>query len=150
MDAWLRQLQSEALELGSAPLDAGKPWVDDRLPASGGMGSLRPSTEAQLAAHPTPLGPMVHKVAAQVNPALRVSRGAAAIIGDVGAALVEALAIEAKAAACMRVGKTASRIIGRDDLLVAVRLLLPGELAKHAIAEGRKAVRKVDMHDSDT
>lgn len=41
-------------------------------------------------------------------------------------------------------------IITSRNIQTAVRLVIPGELAKHAVSEGTKAVTKVNCHDSST
>uniref|UniRef100_A0A8C0IA38 Histone H2B n=1 Tax=Bubo bubo TaxID=30461 RepID=A0A8C0IA38_BUBBB len=71
----------------------------------------------------------IYKVLKQVHPDTGISSKAMSIMNSFVNDIFERLAAEA------------SRLAHRE-VQTAVRLLLPGELAKHAISEGTKAVTK--------
>lgn len=74
----------------------------------------------------------------QVHPELTVSTRAMGIINSFVIDIFERLASEAsKLAKLNRRATMSSR-----DIQTAVRLILPGELSKHAVSEGTKAVTK--------
>ncbi|KFQ82440.1 Histone H2B type 1-L, partial [Phoenicopterus ruber ruber] len=71
----------------------------------------------------------IYKVLKQVHPDTGISSKAMSIMNSFVNDIFERLASEA------------SRLAHRE-VQTAVRLLLPGELAKHAVSEGTKAVTK--------
>lgn len=78
----------------------------------------------------------VYKVLKQVHPDLGVSSKAMAIIDSMMNDMFERLAEEAA-----RLSKYTERVtLSSREIQTAVRLVLPGELGKHAISEGAKAV----------
>ena len=80
----------------------------------------------------------IFKVLKQVHPQIGVSSKSMGILDSFVNDLFERLAGEASKLAKLR--KTSTLSV--KDVQTAVRLLLPGELAKHAISEGVKAVTK--------
>ena len=80
----------------------------------------------------------VYKVLRQVHPDCRISNRAMSIMESMMRDIFERLAHEASRLAKMR--KTS--IVQSRDIQTAVRLIFPGELAKHAVSEGTKAVAK--------
>ena len=78
----------------------------------------------------------IYKVLKQVHPDTGVSSKAMSIMNSFVNNILERIAAEAS-----RLGhyKKRSTITSRE-IQTAVRLLLPGELAKHAVSEGTKAV----------
>lgn len=106
-----------------------------------GAGSSVPARlEPHLTAHPHPMASTLHAVLAQVSPDSRLSRGAIEFIGDVGLALLETLAVEA--ATLAHRGRRNRVTVTHREVQTAVRLLLPGELARHAVSEGVKAITR--------
>ena len=80
----------------------------------------------------------IYKVLKQVHPDTGVSSKAMSIMNSFVNDLFERIASEAsKLAHCNKRSTITSR-----EIQTAVRLLLPGELAKHAVSEGTKAVTK--------
>nr|XP_033480612.1 histone H2B 1/2-like [Epinephelus lanceolatus] len=80
----------------------------------------------------------VYKVLKQVHPDTGISSKAMGIMNSFVSDIFERIAGEASRLAQYNKRST---IISRE-IQTAVRLLLPGELAKHAVSEGTKAVTK--------
>ena len=80
----------------------------------------------------------IYKVLKQVHPDTGVSSKAMSIMNSFVNDLFERIATEASRLAHYNKKHT----ISSREIQTAVRLLLPGELAKHAVSEGTKAVTK--------
>ncbi|NXF11387.1 H2B3 protein, partial [Smithornis capensis] len=80
----------------------------------------------------------IYKVLKQVHPDLAISSKAMSIMNSFVNDMFERLASEAS---CLAQYNHHATITSRE-VQTAVRLLLPGELAKHAVSEGTKAVTK--------
>ncbi|KAI3986218.1 hypothetical protein MKX01_020283 [Papaver californicum] len=85
----------------------------------------------------------VYKVLKQVHPELGVSSRAMTVINGMMNDMFERLAKEA-AKLCDYTGRMT---ISSREIQAAVRLVLPGELGKHAISEGVKAVTNYTSHE---
>ena len=80
----------------------------------------------------------IYKVLKQVHPDTGVSSKAMSIMNSFVTDIFERIAGEASKLAHYNKKST----ISSREIQTAVRLLLPGELAKHAVSEGTKAVTK--------
>ncbi|XP_014778570.1 histone H2B, gonadal [Octopus bimaculoides] len=80
----------------------------------------------------------IYKVMKQVHPDTGISSKAMSIMNSFVNDLFERIASEASRLAHYNKRST----ISSREVQTAVRLLLPGELAKHAVSEGTKAVTK--------
>ncbi|XP_074554625.1 histone H2B-like [Halichoeres trimaculatus] len=80
----------------------------------------------------------VYKVLKQVHPDTGISSKAMSIMNSFVNDIFERIASEASRLAHYNKRST----ITSREIQTAVRLLLPGELAKHAVSEGTKAVTK--------
>lgn len=80
----------------------------------------------------------IYKVLKQVHPDVGVATKAMSIMGSFVQDIFGRLASESGALAQHNKKST----ISSREIQTAVRLLLPGELAKHAVSEGTKAVTK--------
>merc|ERR1712037_932606 len=80
----------------------------------------------------------IYKVLKQAHPDTGVSSKAMSIMNSFVSDLFERIAAEASKLAHYNKRST----ITSREIQTAVRLLLPGELAKHAVSEGTKAVTK--------
>jgi len=80
----------------------------------------------------------IYKVLKQVHDDAGISSKAMSIMNSFANDIFERIAGEA--ARLVKYGK--SRTLSSRDIQTATRLLLPGELAKHAVSEGTKAVAK--------
>ncbi|OAD59062.1 Histone H2B.3 [Eufriesea mexicana] len=80
----------------------------------------------------------IYKVLKQVHPDTGISSRAMSIMNSFVNDIFERLATEASR---LVVNNKRTTITSRE-IQTAVRLLLPGELAKHAVSEGTKAVTK--------
>uniref|UniRef100_UPI00398F29D4 histone H2B 1.2-like n=1 Tax=Pristiophorus japonicus TaxID=55135 RepID=UPI00398F29D4 len=80
----------------------------------------------------------IYKVMKQVHPDTGISSKAMGIMNSFVSDIFERIAGEASRLAHYNKRRT----ISSREIQTAVRLLLPGELAKHAVSEGTKAVTK--------
>ncbi|KAG2144909.1 histone-fold-containing protein [Suillus cothurnatus] len=84
----------------------------------------------------------IYKVLKQVHPDTGISNKAMAILNSFVNDIFERIATEAsKLAAYSKKSTISSR-----EIQTSVRLILPGELAKHAISEGTKSVTILSSH----
>ena len=80
----------------------------------------------------------IYKVLKQVHPDTGITTKAMGIMNSFVSDIFERIAMEAS-----RLTKYAKKsTMSSREIQTAVRLLLPGELAKHALSEGTKAVTK--------
>mmetsp|Transcript_7453 Transcript_7453/g.8568 ORF Transcript_7453/g.8568 Transcript_7453/m.8568 type:complete len:118 (-) Transcript_7453:98-451(-) len=80
----------------------------------------------------------IYKVLKQVHPDTGISKKSMSIMNSFINDVFEKLATEAG-----KLGKYSGRqTLSSREVQTAVRLVLPGELAKHAVSEGTKAVTK--------
>ena len=84
----------------------------------------------------------IYKVLKQVHPGTGLSSKAMGIMDSFVNDLFEKIALEAQKVAAHDKRPT----LTTRDLQTAVRLVLPGELARHAVSEGTKAVTKFSAH----
>lgn len=80
----------------------------------------------------------IYKVLKQVHPETGISSKAMSIMNSFVYDLFERIASEG----CKLGQYNSSKTLTSREVQTAVRLLLPGELAKHAVSEGTKAVTK--------
>jgi histone H2B len=80
----------------------------------------------------------IYKVLKQVHPETGISKRGMGIMNSFINDIFERLCVEA--ARLARYNKKST--LSSREIQTAVRLLLPGELAKHAVSEGTKAVTK--------
>ncbi|XP_073814487.1 histone H2B.1/H2B.2-like [Musca autumnalis] len=84
----------------------------------------------------------IYKVLKQVHPDTGISSKAMSIMNSFVNDIFERIAAEASRLAHYNKRSTITIICEHREIQTAVRLLLPGELAKHAVSEGTKAVTK--------
>eukprot|EP01053_Blabericola_migrator_P012575 Blabericola_migrator_1__12574@NODE_79_length_15109_cov_120_738732_g71_i0_p10_GENE_NODE_79_length_15109_cov_120_738732_g71_i0NODE_79_length_15109_cov_120_738732_g71_i0_p10_ORF_typecomplete_len128_score28_87Histone/PF00125_24/1_8e23DUF1827/PF08860_10/0_016CDT1_C/PF16679_5/0_2TFIID_20kDa/PF03847_13/0_15_NODE_79_length_15109_cov_120_738732_g71_i01389814281 len=80
----------------------------------------------------------IYKVLKQVHPKMGVSKKSMAIMNSFINDVLERLASEA----IKLILYNKKRTLSSREIQTGVRLLLPGELARHAVSEGAKAVEK--------
>ena len=80
----------------------------------------------------------IFKVMKQVHPEARISKKGMMIINNFVSDTFEQIATEASK--LCRIHKRMT--MGSRDVQSAIRLVLPGELSKHAVSEGTKAMTK--------
>ncbi|TPX48742.1 hypothetical protein SeMB42_g00334 [Synchytrium endobioticum] len=80
----------------------------------------------------------IYKVLKQVHPDTGISNKAMSIMNSFVNDIFERIATEASKLASYNKRST----ISSREIQTAVRLILPGELSKHAVSEGTKAVTK--------
>ncbi|BAF24028.2 histone H2B.2 [Oryza sativa Japonica Group] len=124
-----------------APAAGKKPKAEKRLPASkgekGGEGKKeRGRKKAKKSVETYKI--YIFKVLKQVHPDIGISSKAMSIMNSFINDIFEKLAGEA--AKLARYNKKPT--ITSREIQTSVRLVLPGELAKHAVSEGTKAVTK--------
>ncbi|XP_019628991.1 PREDICTED: histone H2B-like [Branchiostoma belcheri] len=106
--------------------------------AANKAGKARPAGAKGKRRRRESFGVYIYKVLKQVHPDTGVSSKAMGIINSFLNDIFERIAGEAS-----RLAHYNKRsIISSREIQTAVRLLLPGELAKHAVSEGIKAVTK--------
>merc|ERR1711964_844124 len=81
---------------------------------------------------------IIYKVLKQVHPDTGISNRAMSILNSFVNYIFERVATEASKLAAYNKKST----ISSREIQTSVRLILPGELAKHAVSEGTKAVTK--------
>ena len=79
----------------------------------------------------------IYKVLKQVHPETGISKKGISILNSFVNDIFDRIALEVSKLARYKKATLSSR-----EVQTAVRLLLPGELAKHAVSEGTKAVTK--------
>merc|ERR1719446_854910 len=83
----------------------------------------------------------IYKVLKQVHPKMRISKQAMSIMESCVNDTFERIAQEAS-----RLSRLSKRdTMSSREIQSAVRLVLPGELSKHAVSEGCKAVMKYNQ-----
>ena len=80
----------------------------------------------------------IYRVLKQVHPETGISKRSMSIMNSFINDVFEKIALEA----AKLVRYTKKQTLSSREIQTAVRLLLPGELAKHAVSEGTKAVTK--------
>ena len=124
---------------------AGSPKKGSSRPASprktagkkGGKKGARKVTKRRRARKES-YGSYIYKVLKQVHPDVGVSTKAMKIMNSFVNDAFERIAGEASRLAALNKRLT----ISSREIQTSVRLILPGELAKHAVSEGTKAVTK--------
>ncbi|XP_076245633.1 late histone H2B.L4-like [Calliopsis andreniformis] len=86
-------------------------------------------------------GTYIYKVLKQVHPATGISSKAMLIMNNFVNDMFERIAAEASILSSYNKQRK-GRTISAKEIQTAVKLLLPGELSKHAMSEGTKAVSK--------
>jgi histone H2B len=120
-----------------APKSEKKPKAEKRLPASKEGGSDKKGKKKAKKSVET-YKIYIFKVLKQVHPDIGISSKAMSIMNSFINDIFEKLAQEA--ARLARYNKKPT--ITSREIQTSVRLVLPGELAKHAVSEGTKAVTK--------
>lgn len=87
----------------------------------------------------------IYKVLKQVHPDTGVSKLSMQVLDDMICVLSRNIAAEA--VTLIEMQPSPKRTVTSREIQTAVRLVLPGELAKHAVSEGTKAVTK--FHSAD-
>ena len=113
-----------------------KPKAEKRLPKEGGAGDKKKKKKAKKGSETYKI--YIFKVLKQVHPDIGISSKAMGIMNSFINDIFEKLAQEASRLA--RYNKKPT--ITSREIQTSVRLVLPGELAKHAVSEGTKAVTK--------
>merc|ERR1711998_349313 len=81
----------------------------------------------------------IYKVLKNIHPDVGISKKAMNVMNSFVADLFERVALEASKLARYHKKQTLSS----NDIQAAVKLILPGDLAEHAIAEGTRALNKL-------
>ena len=134
----MRPFPRETHETGLFPKSLPSPIVGslfshdgkERMPAKKPVTGKKKRTESYSS--------YIYKVLKQVHPDTGISSKAMSIMNSFVNDAFERIAVEAgKLVKYNKKGTLSSR-----EIQTAVRLILPGELAKHAVSEGTKAVTK--------
>jgi histone H2B len=107
-------------------------------PAAGAGGDKKDKKDKKHKRRVETYSTYIYKVLKQVHPDTGISRRAMSIMNSFINDIFERIAGEA--GRLVRYNKKAT--LSSREIQTAIRLLLPGELAKHAVSEGTKAVTK--------
>ena len=113
-------------------------------PAGGPKGARGDKTKARKKRKSESFNTYIYKVLKQVHPDTGISSRAMSVMNSLSNDVFQRLATEASKLAQYNRRPT----INSRDIQTAVRLILPGELAKHAVSEGTKAVAKYTNSDA--
>ncbi|KAK3703511.1 histone H2B [Vermiconidia calcicola] len=117
---------------GKAPAATEKKEAGKKTAAAGGEKKKRTKTRKET------YSSYIYKVLKQVHPDTGISNRAMSILNSFVNDIFERVATEASKLAAYNKKST----ISSREIQTSVRLILPGELAKHAVSEGTKAVTK--------
>ncbi|CAO1612953.1 unnamed protein product [Parajaminaea phylloscopi] len=117
---------------GKAPSEAAKKTASKSK--SSGSGDKKKAKKTRKETYST----YIYRVLKQVHPDTGISTKAMAILNSFVQDIFERIASEASKLASYNKKST----ISSREIQTAVRLILPGELSKHGISEGTKAVTK--------
>ena len=134
-----KEKKVEASEKAEKALAGKKPRAEKRLPASkesASAGDKKKKKKIKKSSETYKI--YIFKVLKQVHPDIGISSKAMSIMNSFINDIFEKLAQEASRLA--RYNKKPT--ITSREIQTSVRLVLPGELAKHAVSEGTKAVTK--------
>ncbi len=106
--------------------------------SAGKASSSSNKTKAKAGARKETFNSYIYKVLKQVHPDTGISNKAMSIMNSFVMDIFERIANEASKLAAYNKKST----ISSREIQTAVRLILPGELSKHAVSEGTKAVTK--------
>ena len=109
-----------------------------KTPNKKGKRGKKASTTTRRRRRTESYGIYIYKVLKQVHPEIGISKKGMFVMNSFIADIFDRLCGEA--ANLARVNKKAT--LSSREVQTAVRLVLPGELAKHAVSEGTKAVTK--------
>ena len=132
-----------SLKMGASrqpsPVKSPKKSPAKKSPKKGGKGGKRRTKVVKRKrSRKESYGRFIYRVLKQVHPDVGVSSRAMSIMNSFVNDIFERIAGEASRLAHQNKRKT----ISSREIQTSVRLLLPGELAKHAVSEGTKAVTK--------
>ena len=120
-----------------APKEAGKKPAG-KAPAKTAEKKTKDVTKTKRKTRKETYSTYVYKVLKQVHPDTGISNKAMSIMNSFVNDIFERIAGEASKLASYNKRST----ISSREIQTSVRLILPGELAKHAVSEGTKAVTK--------
>jgi histone H2B len=120
-----------------APKTAASPATKGKA-ASKAQAADKKKTGGRKKARKETFAVYIYKVLKQVHPQIGISTRAMGIMNSFVGDIFERVASEASRLSHHNKRST----ISSREIQTAVRLLLPGELAKHAVSEGTKAVTK--------
>ena len=106
--------------------------------AAAGAGAAAGAAKKRRTSRVESYGTYIYKVLKQVHPDTGISSRAMSIMNSFINDIFERIAGEA--GRLVRYNKKAT--LSSREIQTAIRLILPGELAKHAVSEGTKAVTK--------
>ncbi|KAI1820527.1 histone H2B [Xylaria intraflava] len=117
-----------------APVASKAPEKKDAGKKTASTGDKKKRTKARKETYSS----YIYKVLKQVHPDTGISNRAMSILNSFVNDIFERVATEASKLAAYNKKST----ISSREIQTSVRLILPGELAKHAVSEGTKAVTK--------
>ena len=95
------------------------------------------STKKRSAKRTESYSSYIYKVLKQVHPTIGISKRGMSILNSFINDIFERIAQESS-----KLARRTNKTLSSREIQTAVRLVLPGELSKHAVSEGTKAVTK--------
>ncbi|KAG8708866.1 histone H2B [Ceratobasidium sp. 394] len=123
---------------GKAPAKAPESGVAKKTAAKPSTGGAEGEKKKRKKSRKETYSSYIYKVLKQVHPDTGISNKAMAILNSFVNDIFERIADEASKLASYSKKST----ISSREIQTSVRLILPGELSKHAISEGTKSVTK--------
>ena len=120
---------------GSTPAASSAPKKATKAPKAAASGD---KSKKRRSARVESYSTYIYRVLKQVHPDTGISKRAMSIMNSFIADIFER--ISGEAGKLVRYNKRST--LSSREIQTAIRLLLPGELAKHAVSEGTKAVTK--------
>ena len=137
--------QKRVRQPSTTQLDSSEAYIMPPSKSKGAKGSKTPAKRAKKTTAPArkkkrveSYSTYIYKVLKQVHPETGISRRGMSIMNSFIGDIFERIASEA-GKLCRFNNKST---LSSREIQTAVRLILPGELAKHAVSEGTKAVTK--------
>merc|ERR1712086_488808 len=109
-----------------------------KMPFAKGTSSTDPKKKVQRKKKFSTYNIYIYKVLKNIHPDIGISKKAMGVMNSFVVDLFDRVALEASKLARYHGKKTLSS----NDIQSAVKLILPGDLAEHAVAEGTRALNK--------
>ena len=131
--------KTQKLKMAGSPKKASPKKASPKKGGKAGKrGGKRAKSAPRRRARKQSYGIYVYKVLKQVHPDVGISRNAMSVMNSFVNDIFDRLAGEAS----KLVHHSKRKTLSSREVQTSVRLTLPGELAKHAVSEGTKAVTK--------
>jgi histone H2B len=138
LNATLKGYKTRWLLVGMAPKEAAGKKPAGKAPAKTAEKKTKDTSKSKKKTRKETYSTYIYKVLKQVHPDTGISNKAMSIMNSFVNDIFERIAGEASKLAVYNKRST----ISSREIQTSVRLILPGELARHAVSEGTKAATK--------